>query len=86
MCIIIAKDAGVKALDKEYFERAWDSNSHGGGLVWKNEGEDVYFQKGFMRKEDFLAKINTGKGFQIVADIKIDYKNDEISLKRINLI
>lgn len=57
MCIIIAKDAGVKALDKEYFERAWDSNSHGGGLVWKNEGEDVYFQKGFMKKEDFLAKI-----------------------------
>lgn len=57
MCIIIAKDAGIKALDKEYFERAWDSNSHGGGLVWKNEGEDVYFQKGFMKKEDFLAKI-----------------------------
>ena len=57
MCIIIAKDAGVKALDKEYFERAWDNNSHGGGLVWKNEGEDVYFQKGFMKKEDFLAKI-----------------------------
>ena len=52
MCIIIAKDAGVKALDKEYFERAWDNNSHGGGLVWKNEGEDVYFQKGFMKKED----------------------------------
>lgn len=57
MCIIIAKDAGVKALDKGYFERAWDNNPHGGGLVWKNEGEEVYFQKGFMNKKEFLDKI-----------------------------
>jgi len=57
MCIIIAKEAGVKALDKEYFERAWDNNSHGGGLVWKEEGQDVFIQKGFMNKQEFLEKI-----------------------------
>lgn len=57
MCIIIAKDAGVKALDKEYFERAWENNPHGGGIVWKNAGEDVHIQKGFMNKEQFLEKI-----------------------------
>ena len=58
MCIIISKDAGVKALDPAYFDRAWDANSHGGGLVWKKKGEDVFFQKGFMNKQQFLNKIN----------------------------
>lgn len=57
MCIIISKEAGVKALDPAYFDRAWDNNSHGGGLVWKNKGEEVFFQKGFMDKQQFLDKI-----------------------------
>lgn len=58
MCIIIAKKAGVKRLDPEYFDRAWDKNPDGGGLVWKKPGEEVYFQKGFMKKEEFLKKID----------------------------
>lgn len=58
MCIIIAKKAGVKRLDSEYFSRAWDRNPDGGGLVWKKPNEDVVVQKGFMKKEDFLKKID----------------------------
>lgn len=57
MCIIIAKDAGVKALDAGYFDRAWDANSHGAGIVWKHKDEDVFFQKGFMDKKEFLDKV-----------------------------
>lgn len=58
MCIIIAKKAGVKRLDPEYFNRAWDRNPDGGGLVWKKPGEEVYIQKGFMNKQEFLNKID----------------------------
>lgn len=57
MCIIIAKDAGVDALDAAYFDRAWDANSHGGGLVWKTPEGAVMFQKGFMNKQEMLDKI-----------------------------
>jgi len=58
MCIIIAKNAGVKRLDPEYFERAWNRNPDGGGLVWKKPDEEVKVQKGFMNKKDFLEKID----------------------------
>ena len=58
MCIIIAKPAGVEPLDEGYFERAWAHNSHGGGVAWKApENEDVHVQKGFMKKDVFLAKL-----------------------------
>lgn len=58
MCVIIAKPAGVKRLDPAYFNRAWDRNPDGGGLVWKKPGEEVFFQKGFMNKQEFLKKID----------------------------
>lgn len=58
MCIIIAKDAGVKRLNPDYFNKAWDKNPDGGGLVWKKPDEKVYFQKGFMNKERFLKKVD----------------------------
>lgn len=59
MCIIIAKNKGVKPLDTAYFDRAWDANSHGGGVVWKEKNGEVMFQKGFMEKKDFLDKLKT---------------------------
>lgn len=59
MCIIITKDKGVKPLDTAYFDRAWDANSHGGGVVWKEKNGEVMFQKGFMEKKDFLDKLKT---------------------------
>lgn len=58
MCVIIAKAAGVKRLDPKYFDKAWDRNPDGGGLVWKKPGEEVFFQKGFMNKQEFLKKID----------------------------
>ena len=58
MCIIIAKPAGVEPLDEGYFDRAWDHNGDGGGIVWKSpENEDAHIQKGFMKKEDMLEKL-----------------------------
>ena len=58
MCIIIAKNAGVEPLDEGYFERAWNHNGDGGGIVWKSpDNEDAHVQKGFMKKEDMLAKL-----------------------------
>ena len=58
MCIIICKNAGVEPLDEGYFERAWNHNGDGGGIVWKSPDEDsAYIQKGFMKKEDMLAKL-----------------------------
>lgn len=58
MCIIISKPAGIKRLDPAYFNRAWEKNPDGGGLVWKKPDEEVYFQKGFMNKQEFLNKID----------------------------
>ena len=58
MCIIIAKPAGVERLNPDYFDRAWTRNPDGGGLVWKEKDGEVTMQKGFMKKEDFLAKID----------------------------
>lgn len=58
MCIIIAKKAGVEPLDMGYFERAWDHNGDGGGIVWKKPTDDgAYIQKGFMKKEEMMEKI-----------------------------
>lgn len=58
MCIIIAKKAGVEPLNMGYFERAWEHNGDGGGIVWKNSTDDcAYVQKGFMKKEDMMEKI-----------------------------
>lgn len=58
MCIIIAKKAGVEPLDEGYFERAWSHNGDGGGIVWKTPEDDgARIQKGFMKREDMLAKL-----------------------------
>ena len=57
MCVIIAKSAGVKALDNAYFERAWTANPDGGGVVWKTKDGEVMVQKGFMQKEAFLKRL-----------------------------
>ena len=57
MCVIIAKPAGVDPLKDEYFENAWNHNGDGGGIVWKEKGKAVTMQKGFMKKDEFLAKI-----------------------------
>jgi len=58
MCVIIAKPAGVEPLDEGYFERAWNHNGDGGGVVYKSpDKECCYVQKGFMKKEDMLEKL-----------------------------
>lgn len=57
MCIIIAKNAGTPAIAQDYFERAWDNNSHGGGIVWKKKDGQVYIQKGFMDKQEMMNKL-----------------------------
>ena len=58
MCVIITKSAGVKPLDTKYFSKAWDSNSDGGGIVWKKKDEQVMIQKGFMTKKEMMDKLN----------------------------
>ena len=57
MCVIVVKDKGVKPLDKKYFSQAWDSNSDGAGVVYKEKDGVVMFQKGFMNKAQFLKKM-----------------------------
>ena len=78
MCVIIAKKAGVDALKEEYFDNAWDRNPDGGGIVWKEKGKRVMFQKGFMKKEDMLEvlkKINT-KDTSFIAHFRIKSVGD----------
>ena len=58
MCVIIAKPKGVDPLNKEYFENAWNHNSHGGGVCWKTPEGEVMMQKGFMDKKEFLDKLD----------------------------
>lgn len=73
MCVIIAKAAGVEPVKEEYLSKAWDSNSHGGGVVFKKAGEDVKVKKGFMNKEEFLnylKDINT-KDTAFIAHFRI---------------
>lgn len=62
MCIIISKDKGVAPLSADNFERAWEHNSDGGGVVWREPTGEVKMQKGIMEKETFLKlleKVNT---------------------------
>lgn len=55
MCIIIAKPKGVDPVPREYLERAWEHNSHGGGVVFFRDGdESAYLKKGIMDKDEFL--------------------------------
>ena len=73
MCVIIAKKAGVEPVNKEYLSKAWDSNSHGGGVVFKKPGESVKIKKGFMNKDEFmkyLEGINT-KDTAFIAHFRI---------------
>lgn len=62
MCLIIVKEKGVDPLDSGYFERQWDGNSHGAGVVFLDSTDDtVRFRKGMMVKQDyldFMQKIN----------------------------
>lgn len=78
MCVIIAKKAGVDALNEEYFNNAWDHNPDGGGIVWKEKGGQVMFQKGFMKKEDMLKvlqKVNQ-KDTSFIAHFRIKSVGD----------
>lgn len=62
MCVIVVKPAGVEPIKKEYLSKAWDSNSHGAGVVFKAPKDEVKMKKGFMEKQDFMdymEKINT---------------------------
>ena len=73
MCVIISKPAGVEPVKDEYLSKAWDSNSHGGGVVFKRPGEEVKIKKGFMNKDEFLAylkDINT-KDTAFIAHFRI---------------
>lgn len=73
MCIIIAKPAGVEPIKPEYFENAWEHNSHGGGVVFKEKGKEVTFKKGFMDKKeflDYLEKLNQ-KDTSFIAHFRI---------------
>lgn len=59
MCIIIAKKAGVNPVPREYLERAWEHNSHGGGVVFFRPGDDsAYMKKGVMNKDEFLSLLD----------------------------
>lgn len=78
MCIIIAKKAGVEPVKQEYLSKAWDSNSHGGGVVFKRPNEEVKIKKGFMNKEEFmkfLEDINT-KDTAFIAHFRIKSVGD----------
>lgn len=57
MCVIITKCQGIEPLPIEYFENAWDSNSHGAGIVWKEGDNTIQIRKGYMTKDIFLDKI-----------------------------
>lgn len=73
MCIIITKDRDVKPLDRAYFERAWDSNSDGGGVVWREPDGTVKIKKGIMEKDQFLKlldKVNK-KDYAFIAHFRI---------------
>jgi len=56
MCIIITKERGAKPLPKEIFNRCWDGNPDGAGILW-NDGHTTTLCKGIMKKEDFMKKI-----------------------------
>ena len=59
MCIIIAKKAGANPVPRENLERAWDHNSHGGGVVFFRPGDDcAYIKKGIMDKDEFLKLLD----------------------------
>ena len=59
MCIIIAKKAGANPVPRENFERAWEHNSQGGGVVFFRPGDDcAYIRKGVMNKEEFLELLD----------------------------
>lgn len=77
MCIIIAKKAGVNPVPREYLERAWEHNSHGGGVVFFRPGDDsAYMKKGIMDKDEFLGlldRINT-KENSFIAHFRISSK------------
>ena len=82
MCIIIAKPAGVEPLDEGYFDRAWDHNGDGGGIVWKSpENEDAHIQKGFMKKEDMLEKLKTN----LYETVKDTYSLDTVCKQRVDM-
>lgn len=78
MCVIIAKKAGVEPLKDDYFDNAWDHNPDGGGIVWKEKGKRVMFQKGFMNKKDMLEvlkKVNQ-KDTSFIAHFRIKSVGD----------
>ena len=85
MCIIIAKPAGVEPLDEGYFERAWNHNGDGGGVVWKSpENEDAHIQKGFMKKEEFLEKLKEiNKKYSMNANAKKQKEEPEAKVERV---
>lgn len=46
MCVIAVCEAGLR-LDKEQFRQCFDSNSHGAGFAWMEDGQ-LAWRKGFM--------------------------------------
>ena len=58
MCIIIAKDKTNRLPSIEELEYCFDYNNDGAGFMYTDHGK-VILDKGYMKKEDFLARFKT---------------------------
>lgn len=57
MCIIVAKEKGVKLPTKSVLKTCFDNNSDGAGLMYVQDGK-VIIDKGYMNFKDFYKRIN----------------------------
>jgi len=62
MCVIIYKPVG-EIVSAEELKAAWETNTHGAGLMWREEGE-VSIRKGFMTF-DSLVTFLKDQGFLV---------------------
>lgn len=58
MCIIIAKNKENRLPTKKELEYCFDYNNDGAGFMYTDNGK-VILDKGYMKKEDFLARFKT---------------------------
>ena len=67
MCVIVAKEQGIKMPDKNILKTCFNHNPDGAGIMW-NQGNAVHIRKGFMDWdlfENFLSELEN----------KVDLKN-----------
>lgn len=57
MCIICAKNKGIKMPSRDIIENMWYNNTDGAGLMWVEDGA-VHISKGFMKLREFEAELD----------------------------